>query len=80
MTAIGHIMDELMRVFDGPAEPKQVSRKDYDQWAKGFVFDGLRDQRYGQSFCNHFDIRDNILYFAGSVAEADRYILEHYVR
>ena len=80
MTAIGHIMDELMRVSDGPAEPKQVSRKDYDQWAKGFVFDGLRDQRYGQSFCNHFDIRDNILYFAGSVAEADRYILEHYVR
>ena len=80
MTAIGHIMDELMRVSDGPATPKKISRSDYDQWARGFVFEGLRNQRYGQSFCNHFDITDNILYFAGSVAEADQYIQKNYIQ
>ena len=80
MTAISHIVDELMRVSEGATEKKTVSRAEYDQWARGFVFDGLRDQRYGQSFCNHFNIRDHILYFAGSVAEADRYIQKHYVQ
>jgi len=74
------IVDELMAVSDGPLEPKQISREEYNQWARGFVFDGLRDQRYGQSFCNQFDIKDHILYFAGSVAEADKYIQKHYVR
>jgi len=80
MTALAHIVEELMQVSKGPQEPKKISRKDYDQWARGFVFEGLRNQRYGQSFCNHFDITDNILYFAGSVADADRYIQQHYIQ
>ena len=74
------IVSELMQVSKGPVEPKKISREEYNQWARGFVFDGLRDQRYGQSFCNHFDIKDHILYFAGSVAEADQYIQKHYIR
>lgn len=58
----------------------KVTRDQYDQWARGFVFEAMRNQRYGQSFCNHFKIRDNILYYSGSVADADRYIKEVYVR
>ena len=80
MTAIGHIMDELMRVSNGPSEPKKISRSEYEQWTRGFVFEGLRNQRYGQSFCNYFNITDNILYFAGSMAEADQYIQKNYIR
>jgi hypothetical protein len=74
------IVSELMQVSKGPVEPKKISREEYNQWARGFVFDGLRDQRYGQSFCNHFNIHDNILYYASTVDQADRYIRETYVK
>ena len=56
-----------------------ISQIQYRQWAAGFIFDGLRNQRYGQSFCNRFQIHDNILFYSRTVAEADRYILENYV-
>ena len=79
MTAMYHMVDELMQ--DRTKEnPVRVSRDDYDQWARGFVFEGLRDLRYGQSFCNRFGIRDNILFYTSTVEEADQYIQKNYVR
>ena len=79
MTAMYHMVDELMQ--DRQSDHRvRVSPEDYEQWARGFVFEGLRDQRYGQSFCNRFGIRDNILFYSATVEEADRYIQENYVR
>jgi hypothetical protein len=79
MTAMYHMVDELMQ--DRRSDHRvRVSQEDYKQWARGFVFEGLRDQRYGQSFCNRFGIRDNILFYSSTVEEADRYIQENYVR
>lgn len=57
----------------------KVTQEQYRQWAAGFVFEGLRNQRYGQSFCRHFGITDNILFYAGTVSEADQYIRENYI-
>ena len=79
MGAINHMMDQLLQTRDHGVN-RLVDRRDYEQWARGFVFEGLRNQRYGQSFCNQFGIRDNILFFSGSVEEADRYIQKNYVR
>lgn len=79
MTVIAHMVDELMQ--DRRTDHKvTVSQEDYEQWARGFVFEGLRDQRYGQSFCNRFGIQDNILFYSSNVAEADAYIVRNYVR
>jgi hypothetical protein len=75
---IDHMVEDLMR--DRADQKVRVSQEDYEQWARGFVFEGLRDQRYGQSFCNRFGIQDNILFYASTVEEADRYILKNYVR
>ena len=61
-------------------QQKFISHKEYLAWTAGFIFDGLRNMRYGQSFCNRFGITDNILYYSRSVSDADRYILENYVR
>jgi hypothetical protein len=72
------MVDELLQ--DREPTSTKVSRDSYEQWARGFVFDGLRDQRYGQSFCNRFGIRDNILFYSSTVEEADRYIQEHYIK
>lgn len=70
-------VEELMRE---PSENKKISREQYLQWANGFIFEGLRDLRYGQSFCNRFGIKDNILYYSNNVADADLYIQENYIR
>ena len=79
MMAMSHIVEQLMQDHR-PEYNKKISRHEYEQWARGFVFEGLRDLRYGQSFCNRFNIRDNILFYSTTVEEADRYIEEHYIK
>jgi len=73
------MVNELMQDRRG-SERRTVSLKEYQQWTRGFVFEAMRNLSYGQSFCNHFGIRDNILYYAGTMADADEYIRKNYVR
>jgi hypothetical protein len=57
-----------------------VSHEEYAQWKREYVMLALRGQRYGQSFCNHFGITDNHLYYApGSVSWCDDYIRKNYL-
>ena len=76
------VMEQMVRELmnDQPTGITVVSPEQYRQWAAGFVFEALRNQRYGQSFCRQFGIQDNILYYSTTVADADRYIRENYVR
>jgi len=80
MTVMSHITALLMQQTEPSKVMIKVSRKDYEQWTRAFVFDGLRDLRYGQSFCNHFGIVDHILYYARTFDEADRYIKNTYLK
>ena len=74
------VMAQMVRELMQEQHANQaVSLSDYQQWAAGFVFEALRDQRYGQSFCRKFNIQDNILYYSTIVSDADRYIRENYV-
>ena len=76
------VMQQMVRdLLEDPRDKNiKVTEEQYQQWARGFIFEGLRNQRYGQSFCRHFNIRDNILYYSGTVSDADRYIREMYVK
>lgn len=56
-----------------------VSHADYLTWRHEFVFDALQGLRYGQSFCNRFDITDNILFYERDPEWSDVYIRSHYV-
>ena len=57
-----------------------ISIDDYEQWKKDYVWEALHGIRYGQSFCNHFGITDNHLYYApGDIAWCDRYIRNTYL-
>ena len=62
------------------SERRTVSREEYLEWKRGFVFEAMRNLSFGQSFCRYFDIRDNILYYAATMADADAYIMKNYVR
>jgi hypothetical protein len=57
-----------------------VTRAQYADWQHGFIFDGLRNLSYGQSFCHRFGIRDHILNRSTSGHEKDPYIRKFYVR
>jgi len=51
----------------------------YAQWKKLYTFEGLQGITYGQSFCQQFDIVDNILQYCLPPLAADSYIQEHYI-
>lgn len=80
MTVINHMAALLMEASKIRTPAVKISKDQYEQWARGFLFDGLRDLRYGQSFCNRFGITDNILYYARTFEEADQYIQKNYVK
>ena len=62
-----------------PKDNTPVARADYEQWRLEFVFDALQGLRYGQSFCNRFDITDNILFYEQDPEWADTYIRNYYL-
>ena len=76
---MAQMVNELLQDRQG-SERRTVSLKEYQQWTRGFVFEAMRNLSYGQSFCNHFGIHDNILYYAGTMSDADAYIRKNYVR
>jgi hypothetical protein len=57
-----------------------ISTEDYEQWKKDYIWEALHGIRYGQSFCNHFGITDNHLYYGtGGIECADKYIRKTYL-
>jgi hypothetical protein len=58
---------------------KKISRQQYEYWLRHYTWDALKGMRYGQSFCNHFQIWDNILYHYRSATIADQYIKDQYL-
>lgn len=56
------------------AETKTISADNYEQWKKLFTFDALKNQRYGQSFCNYFNITDNRIFYDRDWSRCDRII------
>ena len=58
----------------------KITPEQYDDWRRGFVFDGLRNLSYGQSFCRRFGIQDHVLNRSDSGHRMDQYIRKHYVR
>ena len=56
-----------------------ILQAEYDAWRDEFVFDGIRGMRYGQSFCNHFDITDYVLFYMLDWGKADQHIRKLYL-
>jgi hypothetical protein len=60
-----------------PAE--RITQQQFEEWQQQVSFDLLKGARYGQSFCNHFGVTDNILYYEFSWLNADEYIRRAYI-
>jgi hypothetical protein len=75
------VFEQLVDFADQARKPhKTIDRDDYEQWQRDYIWEALHGIRYGQSFCNHFGITDNHLYYApGDIAWCDRYIRKTYL-
>ena len=75
------VFEQLVAFADQTARIQSpISTEDYEQWKKDYIWEALHGIRYGQSFCNHFGITDNHLYYApGDIAWCDYYIRKTYL-
>ena len=75
------VFEQIVAFADNEGTVHQaVSVCDYEQWKHDYIWEALHGMRYGQSFCNHFRITDNHLFYApGDIAWCDRYIRENYL-
>ena len=68
------LSDQAGRIID------PITADDYEQWRHDYIWEALHGIRYGQSFCNHFGITDNNLYYNISTVDcADAYIRKTYL-
>jgi hypothetical protein len=56
-----------------------ITPEQYEAWQKQWILDALAGKRYGQSFCEYFNIpRGTPLYYFKSVDTAERWIKNYY--
>jgi hypothetical protein len=69
----------LMAIDNKVNRAYSISPAEYDAWQRAFTFEGIRGLRYGQSFCNHFNITDYVLFYKSDWASADQHIKAVYL-
>ena len=78
---LSSVISMIQQIVGKQTADVRVSVQDYEKWHESFLFETLQfGTRYGQSFCNTFDITDYILYYMSNMECADRHIRKHYVR
>jgi len=70
---------DLMAINARVEQQNSVTQAAYKAWKLEFTFDGIRGARYGQSFCNHFNITDYVLFYKLDWASADQHIRTVYL-
>ena len=73
-TVFANMVSDMTAEYHLPTEDNSVSIEDYEQWKREYTWDALVNIRYGQSFCNHFNIQDNRLYYERDWVKCDSII------
>lgn len=78
MADFQHIVDCLSTINDTSAA--KVTKGEYAEWQKKWLFDCIAGKRLGQSFCDYFGIGNAtpLYYFKGN-STSERWIRENYL-
>ena len=76
---IKNLVEELILAQHGRTPREELTPEAFQAWDHAFIFEAMKNQRYGQSFCNHFGITDNILFYERDKERARAYIQKHYL-
>jgi len=75
------IFDNMFKELSQTSEElKLITQSQYNIWRDVCIFDAMKGLRYGQSFCNHFDITDNILFYSDQLEFCHQYICKTYLK
>ena len=77
--AFENMTADLLAMDARAEQQNSVTEAAYEDWKREFTFEGIKGARYGQSFCNHFDITDYVLYYKMDWASADQHIRTVYL-
>ena len=77
--AFENMTADLMAMDARTDRQHSITHAAYEAWRLNFTFDGIRGLRYGQSFCNHFDITDYVLFYKLDWDSADQHIRTVYL-
>lgn len=77
VSVFANMVQQLIR--PAPASATKITQSQYARWQKQFTWDALHNLRYGQSFCNHFDITDNRLFYEKNWQRCHSLILHEYI-
>lgn len=80
MNAMKHMVQELLLATHGRTAVEPLTPESYEQWCQSYLFDAIRDLRFGQAFCNHFGITDNFLFYERDIERAKQRIQKHYLK
>lgn len=78
-TVMSWTAQQLTMAQHGRTAEEDLTQESFARWDQGFVFDALKAQRYGQSFCNYFGITDNILYYTHNINRCREIIRKRYL-
>jgi hypothetical protein len=73
-TVFANMVNRMTEEYQDLVEDNSVSIEDYEQWQREYTWDALVNIRYGKSFCNHFNIQDNRLYYERDWVKCDNII------
>jgi hypothetical protein len=79
-SAVFERMTQELLAMDSRVERQHsITKAEYSEWKRAFTFEGIKGLRYGQSFCNQFDITDYVLFYKTDWVSADQHIRSVYL-
>lgn len=76
----GHSVFTHHELHDERHTELRITEEEFQFWKKEInMFDALKGIRFGQSFCNHFGITNNLLYYTMGPEAAEHYIRKTYI-
>ena len=70
---------QLLQRHEPGAEPNSIDLGSYLEWQRNYTFDALQNIRYGQSFCNYFDVTDNRIFYDRDWVRCDALIRKEWL-
>lgn len=78
-TVFAAMVDDLVQPSESITWRTRISAEQYAQWQKHYSWDALQNVRYGQSFCNYFNIGDNRLFYERNAERCRNLIKTEYL-
>jgi len=77
--SLKHLVDELILALHGRTAKEPLTQESFQRWCQEFIFDAIKNQRFGEAFCIHFGIMDNHVFYETNIEKCKSMIRERYL-